>query len=229
MIKVVLLDIDDTLLSFSGYVKETMKEGFSRFGLAEYDDSMYAVFKTVNDAFWKQIEEGTLTFEELMKIRWNRIFKELGITFDGEVFEKYFRESLYISAIVEPGAVELLEYLKGKYTVCAASNGPYDQQIDRLRIGGLYGYFDDFFISERIGAQKPGKAFFDACLRYLREKGNADLLPEEMLIIGDSLTSDIAGGKDYGMQTCLYTGGREVPEGTADYVVKELSEITRFL
>lgn len=230
MIKAVLVDIDDTLLSFSGYVRQTMKEGFARFGLAEYDDAMYLVFKRINNTLWKQIEQGTLTFEELMKIRWNRIFGELNIDFDGEVFERYFRESLFDSAIVEPGAIELIEYLSTKYIVCVASNGPYEQQINRLRAGKLYDFFSYYFVSERIGAQKPSKEFFDYCVSSINEKSNTDILPNEIMIIGDSVTADIFGGKRYGLSTCLYMG-EDNSKNTqdADYVVRELAEIKNIL
>ena len=82
------IDIDNTLLSFSGYVRETMREGFSHFGLKPYTPDMFYVFENVNNALWRQIEQGTLTFEELKRIRWNRIFHDLDIDFDGITFEK---------------------------------------------------------------------------------------------------------------------------------------------
>lgn len=226
MIKAVLIDIDDTLLSFSGYVKQSMREGFQKFGLAEYRDFMYQTFQEINTQLWKQIEQGTLTLDGMREVRWNRIFKELGIDFDGPTFETYFRARLFDSAILEPGAEELLRYLSENYFLCAASNGPYDQQMNRLKLGGLYDYFDHFFISEAIGAQKPSREFFDYCVKTITEQERSALLPEEILIIGDSVSADISGGKQYGMKTCLYAADRadrSVPE--ADFVVKELAEI----
>lgn len=226
MIKAVFIDIDDTLLSFSGYVKESMREGFREFGIAEYQDSMYETFQEINTQLWKQIEQGTLTMDGMREVRWNLIFKELGISFDGPTFETYFRSRLFDSAILEPGAEELLQYLGENYILCAASNGPYDQQMNRLKLGGLYDYFDYFFISEAIGAQKPSREFFDHCVKTITEQKQITMLPEEILIIGDSVSADISGGKQYGLKTCLYTADkadRDVPE--ADYVVKELVEI----
>lgn len=85
--KAVFLDIDNTLLSFDGYVKQTMKEGFEHFGLKPYEPYMFDVFIRENTKLWRQIEQGTLVFEELEKIRWNIIFKCLDIEFDGTVFE----------------------------------------------------------------------------------------------------------------------------------------------
>ena len=231
MIKVVLIDIDNTLLSFTGYVKEAMKEGFSFFGLKPYTEAMFPVFKSINDSLWEQIEQGTLTFEELEKCRWNLIFKELGIDFDGMTFEEYFREKLYYSAIPEDGAEDLLKYLSRKYTLCAASNGPYEQQINRLKIGKMDKYFAFCFISSRIGAQKPSRQFFDHCFSVLRETEHPELEPEEAIIIGDSISSDISGGRDYGMHTCLYqkNGNSERSDHGAEHVVGSLSEIKRIL
>ena len=122
------------------------------------------------------------------------IFKEIGISFDGELFEDYFCKELYRSTIFEPNALELIKYLNGKYIMCVASNGPYEQQINRLKVGGIDLFFSHAFISSTIGAKKPDKAFFDYCFRKLREAGCENLMPEETIIIGDSVTSDIDGG-----------------------------------
>lgn len=231
MIKVVFIDIDNTLLSFSGYVRETMRDGFAEFGLKPYTEDMYPVFEKINNSLWKKIEQGTLLYEEHIKIRWNMIFKELGIAFDGRVFEEYFREKLFYSAIPEEGAVELLEYLSRRYILCVASNGPYKQQLSRLRIGKMYDYFTHFFISSQIGAQKPGRAFFDHCFKELRASEFPELSPEETMIIGDSVSSDISGGIGYGMHTCLYqkNAAPDADRSGADYMVASLKEIERIL
>ena len=231
MIKVVLIDIDDTLLSFSGYVKEAMNEGFSAFGLKPYTDSMFPVFEKVNNSLWRQIELGTLTFEELIQCSWNLIFRELEIDFDGRAFEEYFRKKLFYSAVPEAGALDLLDYLGRKYTLCAASNGPYEQQMNRLQAGKMRDYFSHCFISSQVGAQKPSRQFFDYCFHVLREAGYPALVPEEAMIIGDSVSSDISGGRDYGIRTCLYQkeAAPENKDSGADYVVSSLAEIKNIL
>ena len=105
MIKAVLLDIDNTLFSFDGYVQYSMKHGFEKYGLRLFEDWMPSVFHRINNELWGRIEKGTLTFEELGKIRWNLVFRELGIVFDGVVFEQYFRKELFWSAIPEDGEI----------------------------------------------------------------------------------------------------------------------------
>ena len=86
--KLVLIDIDNTLLDFDAYIRRTMEEGFAHFGLRPYEPWMYDVFHRENNKLWRQIEEGTLTFPELEKIRWNNVFAALDMDFDGVVFEK---------------------------------------------------------------------------------------------------------------------------------------------
>lgn len=231
MIKVVFMDMDDTVFDFSQFVKKTMKDGFKKYMLPPYSDEMFMVFNKVNDKLWRNIEQKELTLQELSKIRWNMIFAEIGISFDGSLFEEYFCKELYKSAILEPHALELIKYLHGKYVMCIASNGPYDQQINRLRVGGIEPYFSHIFISSAIGAKKPDKAFFDYCFRKLRKDGYENLKPEETIIIGDSLTSDIAGGKSHGMKTCFYAKRQDCDPGyeKADYIVSDLSDIMKIL
>ena len=192
---------------------------------------MFPAFEKINISLWRQLEQGTMSFAELIECRWDLIFKELDIDFDGKVFEEFFRERLFYSAVPEDGAVDLLKYLSRKYTLCAASNGPYDQQMNRLRVGEMIDYFDYCFISSQIGAQKPARQFFDSCFSILRESGFHNLAPEEVIIIGDSISSDISGGIDYGMHTCLYQKNTMSVQGSsgAEYVVNSLSEIKNIL
>ncbi len=214
-LKAIFIDIDNTLLSFDAYVKQTMREGFAHFGLKAYEPWMYDTFTQVNNGLWRQIEDATLTFGELEKIRWNRVFAELGIDFDGPTFERYFRGALYDSAIPEEGAYELLDALKDQYLLCAASNGPYEQQLHRLEIAGMREAFEHVFISEKMGAAKPSQQFFDYAFEELNAGRTEPITPQECMMIGDSLTSDIKGGQMYGMKTCLYRRKKElsVPEG----------------
>lgn len=235
MIRAVLLDIDDTLLDFDAYVKNSMKAGFDKFSLAVYDDSMFRIFKQVNSEMWKKLERGEITFEELKRDRWNNVFSALGISFDGQVFEKYFRDCLFDSAILIDGAKDILDYLSGKYIVCAASNGPYEQQLNRLKVGGIYSYFSNYFISEKIGAQKPSEEFFNFCMRELNDtaavRGEQSILPSEVIMIGDSLSSDMTGTIISGIRTCFFDkhGTGKTNGMPVDHIVDRLENIRQFL
>ncbi len=229
MIKAVFVDIDNTLLSFDEYVKQCMKEGFQKYGFMNYESYMFDVFVEENGKLWKQLEQGQLTFEHLEEIRWQKILDRLGIDFDGLVFERYFREGLYNSAILENHALELIEYLNQKYILCLASNGPYFQQCNRIKQAKLDRYFELAFISEKFGYSKPSKEFFDCSFQELNEYHHETILPQETCIIGDSLSSDMQGGIDYGMHTIFYKRKDCVVSKNVEYIVEDLKEIKNIL
>ena len=228
--KVIFLDIDNTLLDFDEYTKRTLKKGFEVFSLGKFDNHVLDVFHHENDILWNRIEQGSLTFDELKKIRFSIIFSKLGIQFDGIRFETFYRDELHESAIFENGALDMVEYLKKKYVLAVSSNGPYEQQLHRLSICGLDKYFSYFFISEDIGYSKPDTRFFLESFRILNEGRSEKILPQETLILGDSLTSDMKGGHDFGMHTCFYKkkGTQKVPQ-YIDYTIDCLSQIKNFL
>lgn len=223
-IKVVFLDVDNTLLDFNACSRLSMERSFGECGLP-YREDMYAVFQRINDGLWRQIEEGTLTRPELHRTRWNLVLEALEIEGDGPTVETRFLEHLAQDAIPIDGARESLAYLSERYMVCIASNAPYEQQIKRLTGVGLLEYFHKAFISETLGAAKPSREYFDACFAQL-----PGVKPAECVIIGDSVTADIRGGREYGLRTCwydhLHTGSRCEE---ADATVDTLWEIQRLL
>lgn len=225
MIKAVFLDVDNTLLDFHECAKSSMKSAMKDFGL-EYREEMFPVFVTINDSLWSDIERGVLTRDGLAKIRWNTIFKTLGITANGVEFETVFSNYLWQSADTVPYAGELLKYLSGKYRVCITSNAVQEQQVTRLTNAGLMRYIDNLFTSGLIGSPKPSRGFFDGCFERLKNIGR-----EEVIVIGDSLTADIKGGIDYGLKTCWFNYAGVTPPKSVkpDYTVDSLEEITKIL
>ena len=131
--KVVFFDIDGTIWDYTNYIPESTVK------------AIRALRAKGNYAF--------LCSGRCRSYIQNPSLFEIG--FDGSAFEDYFRKRLFYSAVPEDGAEDLLEYLSGKYTLCAVSNGPYEQQINRLRVGKMIRYFSHCFISSQIGAQKP--------------------------------------------------------------------------
>ena len=122
------------------------------------------------------------------------------------------------------GSYEMLEYLSGKYRLFAASNGPHEQQVERLRKADMIKYFEEVFTSGKIGAEKPSSDFFAYCF----EK-SGEIKPEESVMLGDSLTSDMKGGFGFGMKTIwLNLNGKEVPEWI-DHEIKSLDEIKNII
>ncbi len=230
-IKVLFLDIDNTLLDFDAGAAWGMEQCFQKAGL-EYRTEMFSVFTEENNKIWQKIERRELTMDNLFYVRWQAILAHLGLQADGVEMEKEFRRLLHLTAVPVEGAKEILEYLyKKDYFLCAASNGPYDQQINRLRSADMLRYFSHCFVSEKIGPDKPGKQFFDGCMKEF-----SGIHPSECMMIGDSLTADIAGGQAYGMSTCWFVHSgdksmntRENGGKVADHIIYKLEELKNIL
>ena len=223
-VKAVFIDIDDTLLDFNLCADYSMHCAADAMGITLPNDFL-SLFHRINNTFWERMERGEITNQEIYDTRFNVIFREAGISADGKLFEKEFKKGLHESHIPVEGAMDLLEYLSPKYRLFAASNGPYEQQKYRLSQAGMLHLFEDIFISERIGCSKPMPGFFDVCYSLLR-----DVSPTETVMIGDSLTSDVAGAHNYGIPTIWFNknGKPDCPE-EVDFEVTSLSEIKKIL
>lgn len=224
-IQAVLIDIDNTLLDFERCAEIAIEKSFAAWDLP-LSEHVFPIFREINDALWLELEKETITREALYQVRWTSIFARLGILADGVRFDECFRR--YITDIAEPveGAHALLRYLAPRYTLCVASNSTLARQTNRLQKANMFSYFDFIFTSEQIGHPKPEKAFFEACLASL-----GGLAPEKCVIIGDSLSADIAGGAGAGLKTIWFNFLKEPLPSVPpyDFVVSALSEIQNIL
>lgn len=226
MIRSVLIDIDNTLLDFAKSAEKAISTLFKEKQF-EYNENVMPTFHRINDELWHQIEQKIITKQEMYGLRWKNVFSALGIdNYDSDKFELEFRSTL--SGIAEPvdNAFGMLEYLYGKYKLYAASNSSYEHQIKRLTSSDMLRYFDDVFVSEKVGALKPAKEFFEFCQINTQSSSK-----DEMILIGDSITADILGGFDYGIKTVWYNpNGLEIPESPRpDYTINDLLEIKNIL
>lgn len=225
MIKAVFMDIDNTLLDFHLNAYYALKDAFKACDL-EFKEEYFDTFLKVNDGLWEKIEKKTLTRAELKVIRFQLVFKAVGVVGDSVLGEEVFRKKLYEYAYPIDGAMDVLRYLCGKYRMFAASNAIEKQQIARLKRAGMHDLFEKLFISEGIGHDKPSKEFFDYCFSLVD-----GVTPQEAVMIGDSLSADIKGGKDYGLTTVWFNRhGKNNPNpDCVDYEVKSLEDIKKIL
>lgn len=223
MVKAVFIDIDNTLLDFNACATKAMKIAFTSHKL-KFDKNTFPTFKSVNDGLWLRIERGEITREVLHDVRFNMIFERLGIKFDGHIIEREFLDNLNFCAIPVKGAKSIVKYLSKKYILCSASNAFYNQQINRLTASKLLPYLHKTFVSEKIGASKPSKEFFERSFSELD-----GIKPKDTVMIGDSVTADIEGGKNFGMQTIWFNRDKENIQSNADYVVTALKDIKKIL
>ena len=162
MIKFVLFDLDDTLLDFHKAEAAAIKKTFSHIGIPT-DDGTVARYSEINASQWRRLEKGEISREQVLLERFDILFDELGVRIPSEMAQKTYEYLLGVGHYFIDGAPEVLNALHGKYRLYIVSNGTANVQDRRLHSADMERYFDGVFISERVGHNKPSKAFFDAC------------------------------------------------------------------
>jgi len=222
-----LIDADGTLLDFDEAERLGASSIMRTYGIVP-TDALVARYHTINRECWEAFERGDIPKSEIFERRYPLFFAELGITVDAAAVEDLYRQELDACAATISGALEICEYLSQKYDLYIITNGVSQTQYTRLHDSGLDQYFRDVFVSEDAGSQKPQKEYFDYCLARIREK---DL--NRMLVIGDSLTSDIQGGINAGIATCwvnitdAHLAGATLTR--PDFEIYSLPELRKFL
>ena len=223
--KILLWDIDGTILDFLAAEKAAIKSLFLDFGIGECTDEMIKEYSEINKEYWKKLERGEMSKPEILRRRFEDFFSLIGASADAEAFNSAYQIRLGDTIVFIDEADLLLERLKKKgYKQYAVTNGTRVAQRNKLSKGGLYPLFDDVFISEEVGAEKPSREFFDAVLESI---GRPDL--SEIMIIGDSLTSDIKGGRNAGITTCYFNREYSLSSPDVDIEIHSLYELEKIL
>ena len=225
MLKHVFLDLDDTILNFTAGEAKALTQALRESGI-EPTEAILDRYHLINVAHWELLEEGRITREEVLVRRFEQLFRELGISHSGAAVNDRYEHLLSRQHDFIPGAEQLLKELVPLYDLYLASNGAAAVQHPRLNASGIRPYFKGIFISEEIGADKPAKAFFDACFAAI-----PGFRPEAAVMVGDSLTSDIRGGRNAGLRTVWFNpyGKEPRPDMRPDYTIHALSELPTVL
>lgn len=202
MIKYLLWDIDNTLLSFDLAERAAMTKGFDKFGLDIGDAKALEVYKNINDKYWKMLEKGEMTREEILTGRFEEFFDLYDIAYDESLvndFNLFYQEELGKQVFFNDSAEEVLHKLSKDYKQYAVTNGSKVAQSGKLKNSGLDKVFDGVFISEDLGYDKPSHEYFDLVF-----EGIGSNIKEEYILIGDSLTSDMLGSNNAGIRNIWY-------------------------
>ncbi|MBE7035669.1 MAG: noncanonical pyrimidine nucleotidase, YjjG family [Ruminococcaceae bacterium] len=200
MYQYILWDIDGTVLDFLASEAYAIRTLFKKYNLGECSDEMLKQYSAINVKYWQMLERNELTKPEILVGRFREFFSIIGVEVSiAESFNQEYQVTLgdYVEFVDK--AKDILLSQKGKYTLVAVTNGTKVAQEKKLHLSGLDTIFDAIFISELVGAEKPNTTYFD----YVFEKmGITD--KKEVLLIGDSLTSDMLGGFSAGIDTCWF-------------------------
>lgn len=219
----ILFDSDDTLLDFKASERQAIEQAFKLADL-EFNEAVRLAYHEINQGLWRALERGELTTDQLLVKRFADVFEKYNYTFDPKRMNDLYFECLSRTGFVIDGVQEILEYLKDKYELNIITNGVGYIQTSRLDNSGLRGYFKELYISGVIGAAKPSPIFFKAVLDSIAEKDIS-----RVVVIGDSLTSDIKGACISGLDS-IYIGSKEkIGEYKPTYVIDNISQLRQLL
>lgn len=213
-----LFDLDHTLLDSHESERLAYAHTMATIGLTE-PDSHFDRYVTINQAMWAAVEAGDLQPGEVRHRRFEQFITEVGVDADPNAMADAFVDGLGRFGELYDGAREVLEALVTRHTLAMITNGLSEVQRARIERLGLADYFHTVVISSEVGVTKPRREIFDLAFAGL---GNPGL--ESALMIGDSLTSDIAGGRNAGIDTCWYNP-RRLPRSGTDIVTHEIDDL----
>jgi 2-haloacid dehalogenase len=191
-------DFDDTLIDFKAAEKVALPKVFEQyhFPLTETVEMKY---REINKALWDQLERGEVTREALLERRFKETFQFFNRQVNGIEMDQAYRNLLVETIVLMDGAEEVLRTLSQNYDLYIVTNGICETQHKRLHAANLTSYFKGIFVSEETGYQKPQIQFFDYVFQQI-----GDVQNEECLIIGDSYSADMIGGKNANIDTCWF-------------------------
>ncbi len=205
-----IFDLDDTLIDNNQSIKFAFKIIIDKLGLS-YSEELFLKWKKFDNAYWHTWESGKMfipdwinTLEDkityLRTTRFMLFFQSLKLDFNMAFnINKLYCEMLGVNVVEIENAQRLLQALKSKYEIIIATNGPKEAAVNKLEKAKLRSYISAIVCSEEIGFSKPMKEFFTFLYHKIENKDKS-----KMLLIGDSLTTDILGGMNNGIDTCWF-------------------------
>lgn len=223
MITTILWDVDATLLNFLAAEKAAIRALFQKYKLGECTDEMLERYSKINRSYWERLERKELTRPEVLVGRFQDFFESEGLNTDVAAdFNEDYQSSLGDTIVFNDDSYEIVKSLRGKVKQYVVSNGTITAQTKKLKLSELGELMDGIFLSEQLGVEKPDARFF--------EKVFAEIGPEDkkqVMIVGDSLTSDMQGGNNAGILTCWYNPEHNPVKGDLkiDYEITDLHQI----
>lgn len=203
--EVIIFDADETLFDFKKSERDTFKNTMLEFNI-EYDESHHLkIYHDINRAIWKEFENGLITQKKLKIERFKRLSDRLNPGFDEVEFAKSYMSHLSYASFLYDDSMALVESLHNNYSLTIVTNGLKDVQDKRIRKSIIAKYFESIVISEEVEVSKPDPKIFEHALNNIKHTDRS-----RVLIVGDSLTSDIQGGINFGADTCWFNPDRIV-------------------
>lgn len=224
-----LFDADETLFDFPRAEHQAILKTLEAFQLPGGEDTA-TLYSRINAALWLRFNHGEITRPQLLQLRFSQLLEALGRTgLSTEEINTRYMQELGKGGFLLPGALELCQTLREKgYRMAVITNGASVSQHGRFDHSPITPCFQHIFISEDMGCQKPQAVYFD---KVCEAMGIRQEDRKETLIIGDSLSSDIQGGRNAGIPTCWYNPSYKPadPSIPPDYTVDSYDALLKLL
>lgn len=224
--RALFFDADDTIFDYQKGEHEAFRSTAEAFGLRERLDEAHALYRTHNSAVWSALEEGEITQDELKVERFLRMLRDLGADENAAAeMSQHYIDRLSEQTHLLPGAEKLVRDAAAHYLLVLVTNGLTSVQRRRFKAAPVTRHFRKILISEEVGTAKPDPAIFSAAFEEF------DITPPDVLLIGDSSSSDMGAAHNAGMDFCwLNPGGSDVPgEYDPRYIISRLDELRPIL
>ena len=218
----ILFDADNTLLDFDAAESKALADTLRNYGI-EPDAETVQTYRTINEELWRQLEKGQLRRDKLMAERFTRFLKAVDAAGNGAEMNKFYLDQLSTHPdLAAPNVLDVLKELSEVATLAVVTNGFDRVQSRRVAESGMRDFIEEVFVSEKLDSEKPNRKIFDAALRSLGVENR-----EHVLMVGDSLTSDIQGGINAGLDTCWYNPNHAENPGKVcpTYEISKLEEL----
>lgn len=218
-----LFDLDETLFDFKRSEADAIDRLMLCYGIPVTQENR-ELYSAINDSKWKLLEKGKITRAKLSTERFADFFEKVGVTADPENADREYKKFLSETHFLLDGALDTCTRLCEKYSLYIITNGASLVQKGRLSKSPIMQYFKGVFISEDIGYNKPSREYFDYVLEHIEEKDKS-----KILVVGDSLSSDIAGAKNSGLDACWVNKNGSHERGDCTFTVKNVTELVKIL
>ncbi len=217
----ILFDADGTLFDYPRAEEAALEAACAASGI-EYQPALIELYRQVNHRIWQLFERGEIALSQLKVRRFEQLFDAAGIDADAERFSARYLEGLARGTQLIDGAEQIVRRLHGRLGMVILTNGLAGVQRPRLAGSAIHDCFAEVVISEEVGAAKPDPEIFDVTFERIGEPAR-----EDVLMVGDSLTSDIRGGSDYGIDTCWFNprGRPRDTDARIRYEIRRLDEL----
>lgn len=191
-------DFDHTLFDSDASEALAFDHAMTSQGVAP-TPALFATYRRINSALWKLVEGGGISPSEVKIRRFAELVIDASLDVDPISMADAFTIGMQESGELYPGAADVVTRVREHGPVALVTNAISEIQrrrIERLDIGSL---FDTIVISSEVGVAKPAPEIFDLAFARLGPVDRADTL-----MVGDSLSSDMAGGFAAGLATCWF-------------------------